>query len=71
MTNPRNKILNSYNQTIEESFQKNRSQIKLINFGTGSGKTHMLFQSMYETIQKYPDIQIIGVYVAALYILVH
>lgn len=66
MTNPRDNILNSYHKTIKESFQENRSQIKLINFGTGSGKTHMLFQSMYETIKEYPDIQIIGVYVAPL-----
>lgn len=66
MTNPRNSIINSYSQTIEDSFKENRSQIKLINFGTGSGKTHALFQSMYETIKKYPTIQIIGVYVAPL-----
>jgi len=66
MTHPRNNIINSYHQTIEKSFQENRSQIKLINFGTGSGKTHTLFQSMYETIKKYSDIQIIGVYIAPL-----
>lgn len=61
---PRDKIINSYHQTIEESFQEKRSQIKLINFGTGSGKTYMLFQSMYETIKKYSAIQIVGIYVA-------
>lgn len=66
MTHPRDSIINSYYKTIDNSFQENRSQIKLINFGTGSGKTYMLFQSMYETIKKYPTIQIIGVYVAPL-----
>lgn len=64
--NPRSKILNSYRTTIEDSFRKNRPHIKLINYGTGSGKTHQLFQAICETIEKYPDIQVIGVYVAPL-----
>ncbi|MGB3404462.1 MAG: hypothetical protein WBA77_17385 [Microcoleaceae cyanobacterium] len=62
----RDKILNSYLTTIEESFQENRSQLKLINYGTGSGKTHQLFQAICETIKKYPDNQIVGIYVAPL-----
>ena len=66
MTDLRDKILSSYQTTIEESFQENRSQIKLINFGTGLGKTYALFKAMYEAIKTYPTIQIIGVYVAPL-----
>ena len=62
--NPRSKIINSYLATIDNSIRENRSQIKLINYGTGSGKTHQLFQAICETIKKYPDIQITGVYVA-------
>jgi hypothetical protein len=59
-------ILNSYSSIIEDSLRENRSYLKLINFGTGSGKTHQLFQAMYATITKYSDIQIVGVYVAPL-----
>ncbi|MEH2128066.1 hypothetical protein [Nostoc sp.] len=33
----RSKIINSYLTTIEDSFRENRSQLKLINYGTGSG----------------------------------
>lgn len=62
----RDKILNSYLDIIEESFQENHSQLKLINYGTGSGKTHQLFEAICQTIEKYPDIQIIGIYVAPL-----
>ncbi len=62
----RHKILNSYQTTIEDSFQENRSQLKLINYGTGSGKSHQLFQATCETIEKYPDIQIVSIYVAPL-----
>ena len=66
MIDPRGNILNSYQTTIEESLRENRSQIKLINYGTGSGKTHMLFQAMYEAIKTHSIIQIIGIYVAPL-----
>ena len=62
----RNKILNSYLTTIEDSFQEQCSQLKLINYGTGSGKTHQLFEAICRTIQKYPEIQTIGIYVAPL-----
>lgn len=62
----RDKILNSYLTTIEDSFRENRSQFKLINYGTGSGKTHQLFEAICATIQKYRDIQVIGIYVAPL-----
>ncbi|MFN6539506.1 MAG: hypothetical protein RM021_024570 [Nostoc sp. EkiNYC01] len=62
----RSKILNSYLTTIEDSFRENRPQLKLINYGTGSGKTHQLFQAIYQTIQEHPNTQIIGIYVAPL-----
>ena len=62
----RDKILNSYLTTIEDSFREQRSQLKLTNYGTGSGKTHQLFQAICTTIQKYPEIQTIGIYVAPL-----
>ena len=62
----RDKILNSYLDIIEESFQENRSRLKLVNYGTGSGKTHQLFEAICQTIKKYPDIQTIGIYVAPL-----
>jgi len=65
-SDPRSRILNSYLTTIEDSFRENRPQLKLINYGTGSGKTHQLFEATYKTIKKYPDIQIIGIYVAPL-----
>lgn len=64
--NPRGKILNTYLTTIENSFQDNRPQIKLINFGTGSGKTHQLFQAVCETISRYPEYLIVCLYVAPL-----
>lgn len=60
------KIINSYLTTIEDSFLENRPQLKLINYGTGSGKTHQLFQAIYQTIQEHPKNQIIGIYVAPL-----
>jgi len=60
------KIINSYLKTIEDSFRENRSQLKLINYGTGSGKTHQLFQAIYKTIEDHPNIQVIGIYVAPL-----
>lgn len=63
---PRNRIINSYLATIEKSIREDRPQIKLINFGTGSGKTHQLFQAICETIQNKPDRQFTGVYVAPL-----
>lgn len=59
-------VLNSFLGTIEDSFQKNSSQLKLINYGTGSGKTHQLFQAIYQTIEKHPDRKIIGIYIAPL-----
>ncbi len=59
-------ILDSYLRTIEASFQENRPQLKLINYGTGSGKTHQLFQAIYQTIETHPDSQIIGIYIAPL-----
>lgn len=62
----RDKILNSYLNIIEKSFQENHSQFKLINYGTGSGKTHQLFEAICQMIEKYPDIQTIGIYVAPL-----
>lgn len=62
----RKHILDSYIDVIKDSFQTNRSRLKLINYGTGSGKTHQLFQAIYKTIEKYPDIQTIGIYVAPL-----
>ena len=65
-SNPRSKIIYSYLTTIDNCFQRNHSQIKLINYGTGSGKTHQLFQAICEAIKKYPDVQIIGVYIAPL-----
>lgn len=63
---PKTEIINSYLKTIEKSFRDNRSEIKLINYGTGSGKTHQFFQSICETIQKHTNIQVVGVYVAPL-----
>ena len=62
----RDKILNSYLDTIEDSFQENHSRFKLINYGTGSGKTHQLFEAICQTIEKHPDVQTIGIYVAPL-----
>ena len=62
----RNKILDSYLDTIEESYQNNCSQFKLINYGTGSGKTHQLFEAICQTIKKYPNVHSIGIYVAPL-----
>ena len=62
----RSEILNSYLTAIEDSFRENRPQLKLINFGTGSGKTHQLFQAIYKTIEEHPDHQIIAIYVAPL-----
>ena len=47
----RDKILNSYLDIIEESFQKNSSQFKLINYGTGSGKTHQ-FRTYARSISR-------------------
>ena len=66
LESPRSKILNSYLTTIEDSFRENRPQLKVINYGTGSGKTHQLFQAIYKTIQEHPNTQIIGIYVAPL-----
>ncbi|MDJ0581484.1 DEAD/DEAH box helicase family protein [Crocosphaera sp.] len=62
----RHQILDSYLSIIQDSFTNNRSQLKLINYGTGSGKTHQLFQAIFQTIQEHSDTQIIGVYVAPL-----
>ncbi len=59
-------ILNSYLTIIEDSFRENRSQLKLINYGTGTGKTYSLFHALYETIKSHPTTQVIGVYVAPL-----
>ncbi|TAG92411.1 MAG: hypothetical protein EAZ18_14780 [Oscillatoriales cyanobacterium] len=66
LESPRSKIINSYLTTIEDSFRENRPQLKLINYGTGSGKTHQLFEAIYQTIEENKDIQIIGIYVAPL-----
>src|SRR5574341_417257 len=63
---PRNRVLASYRATIERAFRENRSQLKLINYGTGSGKTHMLFKSICEAIREHPSTQLIGIYVAPL-----
>lgn len=65
-TNPRSKITNIYLSTIQESLTGNHPAIKLINFGTGSGKTHQFFQSIFQTIRDNPEIQVIGLYVAPL-----
>ena len=65
-TNPRSKITNIYLSTIQESLTGNHPAIKLINFGTGSGKTYQFFQSVFQTIRDNPDIQVIGLYVAPL-----
>ena len=62
----RSQILNSYLTTIEDSFQEQHSQLKLINYGTGSGKTYQLFEAICATIQKYPEVQTVGIYVAPL-----
>ncbi len=60
------KILNSYLRTIEDSFRENRPQLKLINYGTGSGKTHQWFQAICKMIEERANIQTIGIYVAPL-----
>lgn len=67
-SNPRDEIIQTYLSTIEASFQQKKPQIKLINYGTGSGKTHQLFQAICQTIQSHTntDTQVIGVYVAPL-----
>ncbi|WP_157951097.1 hypothetical protein [Cyanothece sp. BG0011] len=62
----RQQILDSYLNIIQDSFQNNLSQLKLINYGTGSGKTHQLFQAICQTIQEHSNTQIIGIYVAPL-----
>lgn len=62
----RSKILNSYLTTIKDSFLENCSQLKLINYGTGSGKTHQLFHAICKAIKEYQNTQIITVYVAPL-----
>lgn len=66
LESPRSQIINSYLTTIEDSFQENRPQLKLINYGTGSGKTHQLFEAIYKTIEENKDLQIIGIYVSPL-----
>ena len=66
MVDIRSKVLNSYTATIQRSFQAAQPQIKLINYGTGSGKTYQFFHAIDKTIKKYTDIQIIGVYIAPL-----
>jgi hypothetical protein len=65
-SSPRSRIINSYLSPIEDSIRRNHSQIKLINYGTGSGKTYQLFRAICETATRHPDIQIIGIYVAPL-----
>ncbi|MGH1364860.1 MAG: hypothetical protein ACRBF0_14970 [Calditrichia bacterium] len=65
-SNPRSEIVNSYLSTIEESFRSGRPQIKLINYGTGSGKTHQFFEAVCESIRKHENVHIIGIYVAPL-----
>jgi hypothetical protein len=42
----RDQIINSYLTTIETSFRENISQLKLINYGTGSGKTYQFSLGM-------------------------
>lgn len=46
---PCNRIINSHLVTIEKSIREDRPQIKLMDFGTGSAKTHQLFQAICET----------------------
>ncbi|MEI6429874.1 MAG: hypothetical protein WCO45_16040 [Pseudanabaena sp. ELA607] len=62
----RSQILDFYLETIRESFQENSARLKLINYGTGSGKTHQLFQAICTTIKEHPNTQVIGIYVAPL-----
>lgn len=63
---PRDRVLASYQATIERAFLENRSQLKLINYGTGSGKTHMLFKAICEAIREHFSTRLIGIYVAPL-----
>ncbi|MEG3436984.1 hypothetical protein V0288_07610 [Pannus brasiliensis CCIBt3594] len=62
----REKIIESYLTTINDSFRENRPQLKLVNYGTGSGKTHQLFKAICQSIEEHPDTQIIGIYIAPL-----
>jgi len=64
--NPRSKIVDIYLETINGSFENSRPAIKLVNFGTGSGKTHQFFQAVIQSIRDNPEIQIIGLYIAPL-----
>lgn len=64
--NPRNKIVDIYLETIRESLIHSYPAIKLVNFGTGSGKTHQFFQAVIKAIRDNSGIQIIGLYVAPL-----
>lgn len=64
--NPRNKIIDIYLETIRDSLLRSHTAIKLVNFGTGSGKTHQFFQAVIKAIRDNSDIQIIGLYVAPL-----
>ncbi|MFZ6027285.1 MAG: DEAD/DEAH box helicase family protein [Chloroflexota bacterium] len=64
--NPRNKIIDIYLEAIRKSLDNSHPAIKLVNFGTGSGKTHQFFQAVIKAIQDNPGVQIIGLYVAPL-----
>lgn len=62
----RAEIAESYSQHIESSIQLNIPQLKLINFGTGSGKSFQFFHTVYETFKLYPNLHTIAVYIAPL-----
>lgn len=59
-------IVDSYLTPIEASFQENRSQLKVVNYGTGLGKSYAFFQAAYETIKQHPDVRILVFYAAPL-----
>lgn len=66
MTNPHFSILDSYLTTIDASFQENRSRLKVVNYGTGSGKSYEFFRAAYKTIAEHLNVRIIAFYVAPL-----
>lgn len=65
-SNPRNKIIDIYLKTIRDSLKTNSPALKLVNFGTGSGKTFQFFNAIYQIIEENPESQIVGLYVAPL-----
>ena len=60
------KILDYYLAIIEDTRRENRSQLKQVGHGTGTGKTHQLFEAICKTIESYANVQIIGIYIAPL-----